>query len=85
MWRDAQQQWRAFEDLCPHRKVLLSEGRVHQEEGTLECAYHGERCRPGLRLLYSVVQGMVCTLTRAGARCWMPQCAVQEWAHCIVC
>ena len=85
VWRDAQQQWRAFEDLCPHRKVLLSEGRVHQEEGTLECAYHGERCRPGLRLLYSVVQGMVCTLTRAGARCWMPQCAVQEWAHCIVC
>ena len=41
VWRDAQQQWRAFEDLCPHRKVLLSEGRVHQEEGTLECAYHG--------------------------------------------
>ena len=52
MWRDAQQQWRAFEDLCPHRKVLLSEGRVHQEEGTLECAYHGELCRPGLGSLH---------------------------------
>ena len=51
MWRDSQQQWRAFEDLCPHRKVLLSEGRVHQEEGTLECAYHGELCRPRLGLL----------------------------------
>ena len=58
VWRDAQRQWRAFEDLCPHRKVLLSEGRVHQEEGTLECAYHGELCCPGLILLHSVVQGV---------------------------
>lgn len=32
-------QWKAFVDLCPHRQVPLSEGRVH--DGTLECAYHG--------------------------------------------
>lgn len=38
VWNDGQQ-WRCFEDLCPHRKVPLSEGRV--EAGRLECAYHG--------------------------------------------
>lgn len=38
VWNDGQQ-WRCFEDLCPHRKVPLSEGRV--EAGKLECAYHG--------------------------------------------
>lgn len=32
-------EWKSFVDLCPHRKVPLSEGRVHN--GTLECAYHG--------------------------------------------
>lgn len=32
-------EWKAFVDLCPHRKVPLSEGRVHNN--TLECAYHG--------------------------------------------
>lgn len=28
---------------CCCRKVLLSEGRVHREANTLECAYHGEQ------------------------------------------
>ncbi|KIZ07245.1 pheophorbide a oxygenase [Monoraphidium neglectum] len=32
--------WRAFLDVCPHRLVPLSEGRVNSA-GRLECPYHG--------------------------------------------
>lgn len=32
--------WRAFEDVCPHRFVPLSEGRINGA-GQLECPYHG--------------------------------------------
>mmetsp|Transcript_4547 Transcript_4547/g.11259 ORF Transcript_4547/g.11259 Transcript_4547/m.11259 type:complete len:613 (-) Transcript_4547:2242-4080(-) len=32
--------WRVLEDLCPHRLVPLSEGRVNRR-GRLECGYHG--------------------------------------------
>jgi phenylpropionate dioxygenase-like ring-hydroxylating dioxygenase large terminal subunit len=32
--------WRAFEDVCPHRLVPLSEGRINAA-GALECPYHG--------------------------------------------
>ena len=32
--------WRVFADLCPHRLVPLSEGRV-EAGGVLQCAYHG--------------------------------------------
>ena len=39
-WETATQSWRAFEDKCPHRLVPLSEGRIN-EEGLLECPYHG--------------------------------------------
>lgn len=34
-------QWRAFADICPHRRVPLSEGRIEPEAGVLQCAYHG--------------------------------------------
>jgi phenylpropionate dioxygenase-like ring-hydroxylating dioxygenase large terminal subunit len=34
--------WRAFADVCPHRLVPLSEGRL-DAEGRLECPYHGWR------------------------------------------
>ncbi|GFR42568.1 hypothetical protein Agub_g3466, partial [Astrephomene gubernaculifera] len=40
LWRDAQGQWRAVEDRCPHRLAPLSEGRV-EADGSLQCAYHG--------------------------------------------
>jgi len=33
-------QWRAFADVCPHRLVPLSEGRLN-DAGELECPYHG--------------------------------------------
>jgi phenylpropionate dioxygenase-like ring-hydroxylating dioxygenase large terminal subunit len=33
-------QWRAFADVCPHRLVPLSEGRI-ESSGVLQCAYHG--------------------------------------------
>ncbi|KAK9812498.1 hypothetical protein WJX73_004515 [Symbiochloris irregularis] len=34
--------WRCFDDSCPHRRVPLSEGRIH-DDGTLMCCYHGWR------------------------------------------
>ncbi|KAG2437791.1 hypothetical protein HXX76_005411 [Chlamydomonas incerta] len=40
LWKDAQGQWQAVEDKCPHRLAPLSEGRV-EKDGTLQCAYHG--------------------------------------------
>lgn len=39
-WDGAGASWRAFADLCPHRLVPLSEGRIN-EAGQLECPYHG--------------------------------------------
>ena len=32
--------WRAFADVCPHRLVPLSQGRLNAA-GELECPYHG--------------------------------------------
>lgn len=41
LWWDRQGgSWRAFEDVCPHRLVPLSEGRINAA-GALECPYHG--------------------------------------------
>ena len=41
LWWDALgESWRAFEDVCPHRLVPLSEGRIN-DAGQLECPYHG--------------------------------------------
>lgn len=42
LWRDNDEQWRCFDDVCPHRLVPLSEGRI-ETDGTLQCAYHGWR------------------------------------------
>ncbi|SBO42141.1 Rieske 2Fe-2S domain-containing protein [Cyanobium sp. NIES-981] len=39
-WDAAAATWRAFEDVCPHRLVPLSEGRLN-DRGELECPYHG--------------------------------------------
>ncbi|CAL5222833.1 g5257 [Coccomyxa viridis] len=43
LWRDSQQQWRCFADICPHRLAPLSEGRIEPSDGTLMCSYHGWR------------------------------------------
>ncbi len=41
LWWDAPgNSWRAFKDVCPHRLVPLSEGRINGV-GQLECPYHG--------------------------------------------
>jgi phenylpropionate dioxygenase-like ring-hydroxylating dioxygenase large terminal subunit len=41
IWWDSQaEEWRAFDDRCPHRLARLSEGRI-AEDGLLECPYHG--------------------------------------------
>ena len=39
-WDRSSTRWRAFPDVCPHRLVPLSEGRINGE-GQLECPYHG--------------------------------------------
>jgi len=39
-WDQAEERWRAFADVCPHRLVPLSEGRLN-DAGELECPYHG--------------------------------------------
>ena len=39
-WDAADDQWRVFPDICPHRLVPLSEGRINAD-GQLECPYHG--------------------------------------------
>ena len=41
LWKDGDN-WRAFEDSCPHRRGALSEGRV-EADGSLLCSYHGWR------------------------------------------
>ncbi len=41
IWHDTKaQQIRVFKDVCPHRLVPLSEGRINAQ-GLLECGYHG--------------------------------------------
>lgn len=41
LWFDRRgQRWRAFADVCPHRLVPLSDGRLNSR-GELECPYHG--------------------------------------------
>lgn len=39
IWHDAEG-WRAFSDVCPHRLIPLTEGRI-SADGNLQCGYHG--------------------------------------------
>ena len=39
-WEASTTRWRVFLDVCPHRLVPLSEGRIN-DIGQLECPYHG--------------------------------------------
>ena len=39
-WDQPGESWRVFPDVCPHRLVPLSEGRINGT-GQLECPYHG--------------------------------------------
>ncbi|GLJ46453.1 hypothetical protein SUGI_0979090 [Cryptomeria japonica] len=39
-WDKREQEWRVFDDSCPHRRAPLSEGRI-DEDGDLQCSYHG--------------------------------------------
>lgn len=40
IWKDASNTWQAFLDVCPHRLIPLSEGRITDAK-ELQCAYHG--------------------------------------------
>jgi len=42
LWQDDDSNWHCWENVCPHRGVPLSEGRI-EADGTLSCAYHGWR------------------------------------------
>ncbi|KAJ0852889.1 putative pheophorbide a oxygenase [Helianthus annuus] len=39
-WDKNENEWRVFDDRCPHRLAPLSEGRIDQW-GRLQCVYHG--------------------------------------------
>ncbi|KAK6915844.1 Rieske [2Fe-2S] iron-sulfur domain [Dillenia turbinata] len=39
-WDRNENQWKVFDDCCPHRLAPLSEGRIDQW-GRLQCVYHG--------------------------------------------
>ncbi|KAL8258508.1 hypothetical protein R6Q59_026461 [Mikania micrantha] len=39
-WDRNQNEWKVFDDRCPHRLAPLSEGRIDQK-GRLQCVYHG--------------------------------------------
>lgn len=45
LWKDKEGTWRAFDNKCPHRLAPLSEGRI-DEEGWLQCSYHGWSFKP---------------------------------------
>lgn len=42
IWTSGRGQWQCFDNICPHRSVPLSEGRI-ESDNTLQCAYHGWR------------------------------------------
>lgn len=46
IWLDKDGVHRAFKDVCPHRLIPLSEGRI-TADGELECGYHGWRFAGG--------------------------------------
>lgn len=39
-WDKNENEWKVFDDCCPHRLAPLSEGRIDQW-GRLQCVYHG--------------------------------------------
>ncbi|KAI7730201.1 hypothetical protein M8C21_000301, partial [Ambrosia artemisiifolia] len=39
-WDKNENEWKVFDDMCPHRLAPLSEGRIDQW-GRLQCVYHG--------------------------------------------
>ncbi|KAI3798124.1 hypothetical protein L1987_33393 [Smallanthus sonchifolius] len=39
-WDRNENEWKVFDDRCPHRLAPLSEGRIDQQ-GRLQCVYHG--------------------------------------------
>jgi len=59
IWKDGQGVWRCFEDVCPHRGVPLSEGKIW-EDGTLMCSYHGWR--------FDGKDGRVCEVPQAASK-----------------
>ena len=44
--RDSAGKAYALRDICPHRGIPLSDGRLKGAETKLECCYHGWRFRP---------------------------------------
>ena len=75
LWWDATtEHWRAFADVCPHRLVPLSEGRIN-DRGELECPYHGwsfdgEGHCTAIPQAHEAVAATACTSGRAQCRAY---------------
>mmetsp|Transcript_11799 Transcript_11799/g.15408 ORF Transcript_11799/g.15408 Transcript_11799/m.15408 type:complete len:530 (+) Transcript_11799:62-1651(+) len=41
VWKHNVEGWKIFDDLCPHRLAPLSEGRIDEVTGNIQCSYHG--------------------------------------------
>ena len=58
LWRDGEQQWRCFEDSCPHRCTFCIFLHVPSLEIVQECDHaHAYHCGDELRL-HAQAQGM---------------------------
>ena len=52
IWLNKQGHWAVLRDVCPHRLVPLSEGRI-DEQGRMECGYHGAAAHLAVHVLLS--------------------------------
>ena len=81
IWKDASNTWQVFLDICPHRLVPLSEGRITDNK-ELQCAYHGW-CFEASGKCTAIPQGGNANNPRTCATVY--QCAVKQgetlWAR----
>ncbi|DBB17840.1 TPA: hypothetical protein ACH3X3_002860 [Trebouxia sp. C0006] len=74
IWRDGSDTWQAFLDVCPHRLIPLSEGRITDNK-ELQCAYHGW-CFESSGKCTAIPQGGNASNPRTWATVY--QCAVKQ-------
>lgn len=74
IWKDGSNIWQAFLDVCPHRLIPLSEGRLTDAK-ELQCAYHGW-CFESSGKCTAIPQGGNANNPRTSATVY--QCAVKQ-------
>ena len=77
IWKDASNSWQAFLDVCPHRLIPLSEGRITDAK-ELQCAYHGW-CFEASGKCTAIPQGGNASNPRTWATVY--QCTVKQGQH----